>query len=139
MQNCEEAKHGSTCGASVETLSSDNHDTNGVKGHNDGPHDAYDDAYEHTESGPGDMMKLGSARLDTGNTMGNLSDKEGGRIRMFRFMVGGMLVMTAVVTVTAFIFLTREENKNFETAVSAVLSGPSWLDCVLETTKFLPT
>ena len=46
-----------------------------------------------------------------------VSRKDASRIRMFRFMVAGMLAMTAAVTVTAFYFLAREENRNFETAV----------------------
>ncbi|CAB9511106.1 Receptor-type guanylate cyclase gcy [Seminavis robusta] len=44
------------------------------------------------------------------------SAKEDSRIRMFRFFVVGMLLMTTVVTATAYYFLDREENRNFETA-----------------------
>ena len=45
------------------------------------------------------------------------SAAEKSRIRMFRIFVVGMLLMTAVVTATAYFFLDREENRNFETAV----------------------
>ena len=48
----------------------------------------------------------------------SMSQKEASRIRMFRVMVAGMLVMTGLVTGIAYYFLTREENRNFETAVS---------------------
>ena len=47
-----------------------------------------------------------------------MSNKEKDRIRMFRWMVGGMLAMTVAVTVLAYFLLSGEETKKFETAVS---------------------
>ena len=48
-----------------------------------------------------------------------MTRKEQDRIRMFRWMVGGMLVMIIGVTVLAYFLLSGEETKKFETAVSA--------------------
>ena len=39
------------------------------------------------------------------------------RLRMFRVLVGGMLVMTGVVTGIAYYLLGQQEQDNFETAV----------------------
>ena len=47
-----------------------------------------------------------------------MSKRELKRISMFRVMVGGMLIMTAVVTGVAYHLLGKEENENFEAAVS---------------------
>ena len=47
--------------------------------------------------------------------------KETSRVRTFRVLVLGMLVMTAAVVTTAYIFLDREENRNFETAVRVLV------------------
>ena len=44
--------------------------------------------------------------------------KEQERAHMFRVMLGWVLVMTGVVTTVAFVYLRRQENENFETAVS---------------------
>ena len=46
--------------------------------------------------------------------------KEQERARMFRLMLLLVLAMTAGVTAAAFVFLGRQENENFETAVSQV-------------------
>ncbi|CAB9497675.1 Receptor-type guanylate cyclase gcy [Seminavis robusta] len=45
-----------------------------------------------------------------------MTKKENDRIKMFRLMVLGMLIMTAVVTIVAKVFLGQQENRNFETA-----------------------
>ena len=47
-----------------------------------------------------------------------MSNKEKDRIRMFRWMVGGMFFMTVGVTVLAYFLLSEEETKKLETAVS---------------------
>ena len=49
-----------------------------------------------------------------------MTKKEKDRIRMFRWMVAGMLVMIVGVTVLAYFLLSGEETKKFETAVSTV-------------------
>lgn len=46
-----------------------------------------------------------------------MSAKETSRIRMFRIMVVGMLLMTMAVTIMAYFLLGAQENRNFETAV----------------------
>ena len=45
------------------------------------------------------------------------SAKEASRVKMFRLMVVGMLVMTIAVTIMAYFLLGKEETQNFETAV----------------------
>ena len=50
-----------------------------------------------------------------------MTKKEKDRIRMFRWMVAGMLVMIVGVTVLAYFLLSGEETKKFETAVSTVV------------------
>ena len=40
------------------------------------------------------------------------------RLRMFRFLVLGMLIMTGIVTGVAFYLLREQEDENFQTAVS---------------------
>lgn len=43
------------------------------------------------------------------------SSKEASRLRAFRLMVVGMLMMTGIVTIMAFLLLSREETNKFET------------------------
>ncbi|CAB9499730.1 Receptor-type guanylate cyclase gcy [Seminavis robusta] len=51
-----------------------------------------------------------------GESFTTMTKKEKHRIKMFRLMVLGMLIMTAVVTIVAKVLLGQQENRNFETA-----------------------
>ena len=50
-----------------------------------------------------------------------ITKQEQDRLRIFRCMLLVVLAMTAAVTAAAFVFLGRQENHNFETAVSYIL------------------
>lgn len=49
------------------------------------------------------------------------SKRDTERIRMFRILVAGMLIMTGVVTGIAYYLLGKQEEENFETAVRTPL------------------
>lgn len=54
----------------------------------------------------------------------NMSSKETFRVHLWRYVVTGVLLMTAVaVTFTTYSFLRRQEDDNFKTAVSAKGKG----------------
>ena len=54
-----------------------------------------------------------------------MSKKEASRIRMFRVLVVGMLLMVTAVTIMAYFLLRYEETVNFETAVSSTIGAVS--------------
>lgn len=94
-----------TAFASVRHLLSRNSGLSTSRHNSDGYISDYDDE---------DETPAAEARKSAYDLLKAKGDNE--RVRSFRFLVGGMLLMTAVVTGVAFYFLGAQEHNNFETA-----------------------
>ena len=83
-----------------------------------GDGDSQGPALHDDENGEGEDTARRSAQSKLAIT---ITKQEQDRVRIFRCMLMVVLAMTAAVTAAAFVFLGRQENQNFETAVSYVM------------------
>jgi type VI protein secretion system component VasF len=88
-------------------------------------HDIVDDDEESTDD---DEVATGAVtadqiRRDEVREVRKLSSKDTTRLRLWRIIVTGVLLLTAVaITFTTYILLTQQEDENFQTAVRFILS-----------------